>query len=416
MFTPVETFIAWRYTRAQRRTQSVSLIAAISIAGVALGIASVLTILSIMNGFGAELRQRLLGMTAHLEVSAGKSALRDWETLGHSLAQIDGVTGWSPQVGGQALLTRQNAVQGARIRGVLPEQESTVSALPAAMREGALSALAAGEFRIILGVGLADALGLHVGDDVMLVLAEPVRTATGMLPRMKRFVVAGIFEAGVLEFDTATAYIHLADAQRVFRRQTRADAITLAVVDPFELRHVMTNLPLRWAGETLETTPWTARHSNLFRALETEKIVMFIILLLAVGVAAFNLVSTLVMVVTEKAAEIAILRTLGMTPRRILRVFLTQGVLIGVAGVVLGAVLGIMLATHVEMLIAWLERTLGFRILAPDVYYISHIPARLQVKDVMLALGFSLVLCLLAPLYPAWLASRVSPAVALRHE
>jgi lipoprotein-releasing system permease protein len=355
-------------------------------------------------------------MTAHLEVSADKSALTHWETLGSSLAQIEGVTGWSPQVGGQALLTRQNAVQGARIRGVLPEHEATVSVLSSVMREGTLSALAAGEFRVILGAGLADALGLEVGDDVMLVLAEPVRTATGMLPRMKRFVVAGIFEAGVLEFDTATAYIHLADAQRVFRRQTRADAITLAVVDPFDLRDVMAQLPSRWGKETLEAVPWTARHNNLFRALETEKIVMFVILLLAVGVAAFNLVSTLVMVVTEKAAEIAILRTLGMTPQRILRVFLTQGVLIGLAGVVLGGALGILLATHVETLIAWLERTLGFRVLAPDVYYISHIPARLQVKDVLLTLGFSLLLCLLAPLYPAWLASRVSPALALRHE
>ena len=416
MFTPVETFIAWRYTRAQRRTQSVSLIAAISIAGVALGIASVLTILSIMNGFGAELRQRLLGMTAHLEVSAGKAGLSDWESLGAALDEIPGVTGWSPQVGGQALRTRQNAVQGARIRGVLPEREASVSALPAAMRQGTLSALVAGEFKVILGAGLADALSLQVGDDVMLVLAEPVRTATGMLPRMKRFVVAGIFEAGVLEFDTATAFIHLADAQRVFRRPLRADALTLAVADPFNPQPVMAALPTRWGEAALDTIPWTTRHHNLFRALETEKIVMFIILLLAVGVAAFNLVSTLVMVVTEKAAEIAILRTLGMTPRRVLRVFLTQGVLIGLAGVFVGSVLGILLATQVETLIAWLEQTLGFRILAPEVYYISHIPARLQVKDVVMTLGFSLMLCLCAPLYPAWLASRVSPAVALRHE
>lgn len=395
-----------------------SFISAISIAGVALGIAAVLTILSIMNGFGVELRQRLLGMTAHLELTAATNptTLQDWAALGAQVAAVPGVVGWSPQAGGQALLARQNAVQGARIRGILPAREATVSALPSALRKGALEALEPGAFRILLGAGLADALGLAVGDEVMLVLAEPVRTASGMLPRMKRFTVGGIFEAGVLEFDTATAYIHLEDAQRVYRRAGRVDTVAIAVADPFAVAPVAARLPQQWHATPLAAVPWTARHANLFRALETEKIVMFIILLLAVGVAAFNLVSTLVMVVTEKAAEIAILQTLGLTPRRILRVFLTQGLLIGLAGVASGGVLGVLLASHVETLIAWLEQTLGFRVLAPEVYYISHIPARLEVNDVLLTMGFSLLLCLVAPLYPAWLASRVRPAVALRHE
>ncbi|MEN9725775.1 MAG: hypothetical protein RL434_141 [Pseudomonadota bacterium] len=416
MFTPVETFIAWRYTRAQRRTQSVSLIAAISISGVALGIAALLTILSIMNGFGREMRERLLGMTAHVEVEAVAGTIPDWAALGAQLAAQRGVVGWAPLIEGQALLTRQNAVQGAQVRGIDPALEAAVSALPRHLRAGSLDALEAGRFRILIGAGIADALGLAVGDGVMLVLAEPLRTASGMLPRLKRFEVAGIFEAGVQEFDTATVFINLHDAQRVFRRQEGVDALRVLAKDPFELDALLAGMPVNHAGKTLKCTSWTERHVNLFRALETEKIVMFVILLLSVGVAAFNLVSTLVMVVTEKTAEIAILQTLGLTPRRVLRVFFTQGALIGSAGVVVGTVVGVILGTRIEAIIAWLEATLGFKILAPDVYYISHIPARLEPVDVMVTLCFSLILCLLAPLYPAWLASRTRPAVELRHE
>lgn len=416
MFTPVETFIAWRYTRAQRRTQSVSLIAAISISGVALGIAALLTILSIMNGFGHEMRERLLGMTAHVEVEAAVGTIPDWEELGSTLAAQSAVTDWAPLIEGQALLTRQNAVQGAQVRGVEPAREALMSALPRHVRAGSLDALEEGRFRILVGAGLADALGLTVGDGVMLVLAEPLRTASGMLPRLKRFEVAGIFEAGVQEFDTATVFIHLHDAQRVFRRMDGVDALRLVSRDPFDLRALLTELPTTHAGKTLRLTPWTERHVNLFRALETEKIVMFVILLLSVGVAAFNLVSTLVMVVTEKTGEIAILQTLGLTPRRVLRVFFTQGALIGCAGVLAGTVLGVLLGTRIEAIIAWLERALGFKILAPEVYYISHIPARLEPADVAVTLCVALVLCLLAPLYPAWLASRTRPAVELRHE
>ncbi len=416
MFTPVETFIAWRYTRAQRRTQSVSLIAAISISGVALGIAALLTILSIMNGFGREMRERLLGMTAHVEVEAVAGTIPDWAALGAQLAAQPGVVGWAPLIEGQALLTRQNAVQGAQVRGIDPALEASVSALPRHLRAGSLHALEAGRFRILIGAGIAEALGLAVGDGVMLVLAEPLRTASGMLPRLKRFEVAGIFEAGVQEFDTATVFVNLRDAQRVFRRQEGVDALRLLAKDPFELEALLAGLPVKHAGKVLKGTTWTERHVNLFRALETEKIVMFVILLLSVGVAAFNLVSTLVMVVTEKTAEIAILQTLGLTPRRVLRVFLTQGALIGSAGVVVGTVVGVVLGTRIETIIAWLEAALGFKILAPDVYYISHIPARLEPVDVVVTLCFSLILCLLAPLYPAWLASRTRPAVELRHE
>ncbi len=416
MFIPVETFIAWRYTRAQRRTQLVSLISAISISGVALGIAALLTILSIMNGFGGEMRERLLGMTAHLDIHARDGVLREWKTEGERVATRPEVRGWAPYVEGQALLTRFNVVQGAQVRGIDPRREASVSVLGERMRAGSLNALQAGRFRIVVGRGIADALRLEVGDQIMLVLAEPLRTASGMLPRLKRFTVAGIFEAGVQEFDSATVFVHLDDAQRIFRRYEGVDGLHLRLHDPFGVTAFSTIFPVELFAEPLVLMPWTSTHANLFRALETEKIVMFVILLLSVGVAAFNLVSTLVMGVTEKASEIAILQTLGLTSQRVLRVFFTQGALIGAAGVTVGTVLGVALASNIERIIAVLETTFGFKILAPDVYYISHIPARLEAADVWLTLGFSLLLCLAAPLYPAWLASRTRPAEVLRHE
>ncbi len=416
MFTPVEFFIAWRYTRAQRRTQLVSLISAISILGVALGIAALITILSIMNGFEHEMRDRLLGMTAHLEVRARDGVLQDWREVVTEIAALPEVSGWAPYIEGQALLTRFNAVQGAQVRGIDPAREATISVLGTHLREGSLAALEPGQFRVVVGRGIADALRLSVGDDVMLVLAEPLRTASGMLPRLKRFYVAGIFEAGVQEFDSGTVFVHLADAQRVFRRYAGVDGLSFKLHDPFTADAVSARLPHTATTQALVHSPWTASHTNLFRALETEKIVMFVILLLSVAVAAFNLVSTLVMVVTEKSSEIAILQTLGLTPHQVLKIFFAQGALIGAAGVSVGAVIGVLLARHIETLIAWLEAVLSFKILAPDVYYISRIPAELQPRDVAFTLLFSIVLCLVAPLYPAWLASRTRPAEVLRYE
>lgn len=421
MFTPVETFIAWRYTRAQRRTQLVSLISAIAISGVALGIAALLTILSIMNGFGDEMRNRMLGMTAHLEVRARSGGIADFKAVAAMLAadpadEAARVVQWAPFIEGQALLTRFNAVQGAQVRGIDPAREARMTVLDERMQQGSLAALAPGGFQVVVGRGIADALRLGVGDDVMLVLAEPLRTASGMLPRLKRFQVAGIFEAGVQEFDSATVYIHFEDARRVFRRRAGADGLHVNLVDPFAADRVRDTLAGRPGADAWTIVSWTRSHANLFRALETEKVVMFVILLLSVAVAAFNLVATLVMVVTEKAGEIAILQTLGLTPRQVLRVFFTQGAMIGAAGVGVGALAGVLLAANVERLIAWLEELLGFKILAPDVYYISHIPASLEAADVLVTLVVSLALCFVAPLYPAWLASRTRPAEALRYE
>ena len=414
MFTPVESFIAWRYMRAQRRTQFVSLISAISIGGVALGIAALITILSIMNGFEREMRERLLGMSAHLEVKASHGPLHDWKSVAERLAAETGIVAVAPFVEGQAMVTRFGDVQGATVFGIDPVKESAVSVLAARMRQGELAALKPGRFGVVIGRGLADALRVAVGDDVTLILAEPLRTASGMLPRLKRCYVVGIFEAGVQEYDAATVYMDLDDAQRVFRLAASVDGLHVKLADAFGVVDVRRRLAA--IGLPLALTDWTTQHANLFRALQTEKIVMFVILLLSVAVAAFNLVSTLVMVVAEKSAQIAILQTLGMTPRRVLRVFFTQGALLGVVGVTVGTGAGVFLARHIETLIAGIELVFGFKILAPDVYYISHIPAQLELNDVALTFIYSLLLCLLAPLYPAWLASRTRPAEALRYE
>ena len=418
MFLPVEAFIGWRYTRARRRTRFVSLISAISIGGVALGIAALVTILSIMNGFEREMRDRLLGLAAHLVIERPPGVVFDAAGLETRLATWPGVVGIAPFITGEALLTFRGDVQGVRNNGVIPAAEAAVSAAPTLTREGDFAALMPGQFNIVLGRGLADALRARVGDDVTLVLPDPMRTAAGVLPRLKRFTVCGIFEAGVQDYDTSMAFVHMDDAARVFRVEG-ASGLRLRLEDPFTAPSLVAPLRHELAQDgdgKLRVSDWTDTNSNLFRALRTEKIVMFVILLLSVAVAAFNLVSTLVMVVAEKHAEIAILKTLGMTSPRILRVFLAQGVLIGIAGVATGAVLGIVLALNVETIVAAAERTFGFRILAPEVYYISRIPSQLETGDLLIALGAASLLCLVAPLYPAWQASRTQPAEALRYE
>ncbi len=418
MFRPVEAFIGWRYTRARRRTRFVSLISAISIGGVALGIAALLTILSIMNGFEREMRSRLLGLAAHLVVERPQQALAERGPLPDAIAAMPEVTGLAPFVAGEALLTFRGDVQGVRVNGVRPDAERAVSAAPSLTREGDFAALEAGRFNIVLGRGLADTLRAKVGDHITLVLPEPMRTAAGILPRLKRFTVCGIFEAGVQDYDMSTAFIHLDDAARVFR-VNGVTGFRVRLDDPFNAPALAAPRAARRAGvgsTDLRISDWTDTNSNLFRALKTEKIVMFVILLLSVAVAAFNLVSTLVMVVAEKHSEIAVLKTLGLTPQRILRVFLAQGVLIGVAGVVLGAVLGVLLALNIEHIVVAIEQTFRFRILSPDVYYISTIPSELKLSDLWIALLAASMLCLVAPLYPAWQASRTEPAEALRYE
>lgn len=419
MFTPVEVFLGWRYTRAKRRNHFVSFISAIAMLGVALGIAALITILSIMNGFEGELRDRILSMAAHVVIERENRPLENWRELARYAEAVDGVAASAPFIRREAMLTHFDSVNGAIVRGIEPERETNISVVAQRMLAGDLSALESGSFNVVLGRGLAETLRARIGSKVTLIAPEPVRTPAGMVPRLRRFVVVGIFEAGVHEYDTSMALVHLADAAKMFRVRDGVSGIRIRLEDPFKapligaelMRGISSSAP-----EGVVVVDWTETNVNLFRALKTEKMVMFIILALTIGVAAFNLVSTLVMVVSEKNAEIAVLQTIGMTKKRILWVFLIHGGLIGAAGILAGVALGIFLANNVQWIVASLEQFFNFKILSPEVYYISEIPSQLETQDVVVAVLVAIGLCLLAPLYPALLASRTAPAQALRYD
>ena len=420
MFTPVETFIGLRYTRAKRRSGFVSFISIISIIGIALGVAALITVQSIMNGFESELRDRILGMTAHITITSNNGLLAQWSQVSDSVANFGPVTGAAPFITREALLTHYGNAYGSVIRGVIPRLEEKVAVIGEHMQTGSINALEPGAFNIVLGRGLADMLQAHNGDRIALVVPDPMMTPAGMLPRMRYFNVVGIFELGVQEYDTGLALIHLEDAARLFRIRNGVSGVRLKLRDPFSTHQVkpqIAELIGRKMGDTAyEVTDWTETHVNFFRALKTEKMVMFFILALVIGVAAFNMVSTLVMVVTDKRADIAVLRTLGMSAPRVMKVFFVQGALIGLIGVSTGIVVGTLLALNVEPIVAGMEQTFGFKFLSPDVYYVSDIPSEVHCLDIVGTALLACVLCLGAPLYPAWLASRTQPAEALRYE
>ena len=415
MFKPVELYIGLRYTRAKRRNHFISFISLTSILGMALGVTALITVLSVMNGFEKELRERILGMTAHATVLGYGEPLRDWRGVAKALERYPEIRGAAPFVRGEAMLTHRGLVHGAIIEGVLPEEEPKVSIVGERMVEGRLGNLKAGEFNIILGRGVAEALRATVGDKVVLVAPEANATPAGILPRLKRFTVAGIFEIGMHEYDAAVVLIHLDDAARVFRTGEGVTAVRIMMEDAFTAptlsREIVNQLPGAY-----NVVDWTQYHANFFRALKTEKIVMFVILALIVAVAAFNIVSTLVMVVTDKQADVAILRTLGLSPLGVMGIFIVQGVLIGLLGTGLGMLGGVWLATNVETIVPAIERFFQIKFLSPDVYYISEIPSDMRWQDVSYISGVAFVLCLLATLYPAWRASRTQPAEALRYE
>ncbi|MFT4582989.1 MAG: lipoprotein-releasing system permease protein [Gammaproteobacteria bacterium] len=418
MFTPVEAYLGWRYTRAKRRIHFVSLISAIAMFGVALGVAALITILSIMNGFEGELRDRILGMAAHVVVTTERGVLSDWQSIADRAGQHVGVLASAPYIRREAMLTHYDNVQGAIVRGILPDAEANVSVVAQKIVAGAMD-LKAGSFDIVLGRGLADTLQAQVGDRVTLIAPEPMRTPAGMVPRLRRYDVIGIFEAGVQGDDTSLALIHIDDAKKMFRYGDRITGIRLTVDDPFDAPMIGQGIAQLLSSRTddpVKVVDWTETNINLFKALKTEKIVMFIILALTIAVAAFNLVSTLVMVVSEKTSEIAILQTLGLTKKKIILVFFIHGGLIGLSGIVLGLGLGLVLASNVQHIVGGIETFFHFKILSPDVYYISEIPSEIEFRDVLTALGVALILCLLAPLYPALLASRTAPAQALRYD
>ena len=383
--------------------------------GIALGVTALITVLSVMNGFEKELRDRILGMASHATVTTFSGKLPDWEGLSGTLADQERIVAMAPYVRGESMLSIGNRVSGALLRGVLPEMEGDVSDVVSHINGGDLGLLEAGEYGIILGSELAIALGAGIGDAITVVSPQVTIGPTGVLPRLRRFTVTGIFEVGMYEYDRGVALVHLKDAAKLFRLDDNVSGLRLKLDDIFDAPQIARTLSAGLSGD-YRVEDWTRQHANFFRAVKTEKRVMFIILTLIVAVAAFNIVSTLVMVVTDKRSDIAILRTLGATPGSIMTIFIIQGVVIGVMGTALGVAGGLGLALNVETIVPAIERFFNVEFLAADVYYISDVPSELHWNDVWIMAMVSMGLSLLATLYPAWRAARTLPAEALRYE
>ena len=416
MFRPLELFIGLRYTRAKRRNHFISFISLSSMLGMALGITALITVLSVMNGFQEEVRGRILAMTPHATITRWNGLVDDWREARSWALEDARVLGGAPYVKGEAMLNNASLVSGALIQGILPAEEKQVSDIDAKMVQGTLDALRPGQFGIILGKELANALGVMVGNKITVITPQATVTPAGILPRLKRFEVVGLFKAGMYEYDRGLALMHVDDAARLFQYpEGSVNGVRLKLRDLFMAprlaREFAAKLP-----ETYLARDWTQDHASYFRAVQIEKTAMFVILTLIVAVAAFNIVSMLVMVVTDKQADIAILRTLGLTPGSVMGVFIVQGVLIGLIGTVLGLIGGVALATHVDIVVPFIERLFHIKILSPDVYLISDIPSKVQPSDVATIGLVAFGLATLATLYPAWRAARTQPAEALRYE
>jgi lipoprotein-releasing system permease protein len=415
MFRPLELFIGLRYTRAKRRNHFISFISAISMAGIMLGVVALITVLSVMNGFHKEIRERILGMASHATISALDGGLYDWREVMDLSRKHPRVVGQAPFVEVQSMLVNGRNVNGAMVRGVDPEMETAVSDVGQHMKVGGLEQLQEGEYRIILGRELAMILNARVGDKVTVVTPTVSITPMGTMPRLKRFTVSGIFEVGMGDYDRGVALVHLADAAKLLRLGEAVTGVRLKLDDLYQAPEVSNQLA-RQAQGVYMVSDWTRQHRNLFSALRMEKRMLGLLLLLIVAVAAFNIVSTLVMVVTDKQSDIAILRTLGFSPRSVMGVFIIQGATIGFIGTLLGIVGGIALATNVEEIVSGFEEFFGIEVLPSSVYYISKLPSDMHWSDVGLISITAFLITLLATLYPAWRAARVQPAEALRYE
>ncbi len=410
-----ELLVGLRYTRAKRRNHFISFISLISMAGIALGVMALIVVLSVMNGFQKELRTRILGVASHVQISGVNNKLADWPAAVKEVSRHPRVVGAAPFINAQGLLSFGQTVRGSIVRGVIPEMEDKVAEIGAHMKAGRLDALKAGEFGIVLGSELARALGVIHGEKVVIIAPQGQVTPAGVVPRLKQFTVVGIFEVGMFEYDSGLALIHLEDAQKLFQMDDFVTGVRLKLDDLYAARTVAREIMARFDANTF-ATDWTKSHANFFRAVEIEKRVMFIILLLIVAVAAFNIVSTLVMAVTDKQADIAILRTLGASPGSILQIFIVQGVLIGVIGTLIGLVCGVLVGFNIDVVVPALERVFSVQFLSKDIYYISDLPSDVQWSDVVVIAVVSLLISFCATLYPSWRASRVNPAEALRYE
>jgi lipoprotein-releasing system permease protein len=414
---PFEWMIGLRYTRAGRRSARnsfISFISLISMAGIALGVAALIVVLSVMNGFQKEVRDRMLSVLSHIEVYDASGSMPDWRATAAEAFRNKNVRGAAPYVEAQAMVMRDDAVRGIMVRGILPEEEPKVSSVAAQVKLGRLTDLRPGEFNIVLGSELARSLHLRLGDKLTMIAPQGQVTPAGVLPRLKQFNVVGVFEAGHYEFDSSLAFIHLQDGEKLFR-QEGPSGLRLKIADMQQAPEVANELSHTMSGN-LYLRDWSQQNRNWFAAVQTEKRMMFIILTLIIAVAAFNLVSTLVMTVTDKQADIAILRTLGASPLSIMKIFMVQGALVGLIGTAIGVGSGVLIALNVDVIVPFIESLFGVQFLPRDIYLISALPSDLRWPDVWRIGGLAVVLAFLATIYPSWWAARVRPADALRYE
>ena len=414
MFNPFEAFIGLRYVGAKRRNHFISFISLVSMLGIAVGVLALITVLSVMNGFQQELTGRILAMASHADVLHEDGAVGDWRSVAEILDREKEIVGVAPYFRAEGMLVHEHRVHGVVLRGIEPEAEKTVSLVAEKMESGEFSGLAPGEFGMIIGSEAARKLKVAPGDTITLVAPQATGSAAGFLPRLKRFTVTGIFSAGMHEFDSGLALVHLDDALLLFDRAGPA-GLRLKTADVMQAprigREALHALPGQY-----EVVDWTTRHAVFFRALKTEKRVMTVILMLIIAVAAFNVIATLMMVVTDKQGDIAVLRTLGAGSHSIMKIFIIQGTVIGLAGIILGVLGGVWLAENINAIITAVEEFLNVRFMSPDVYYISELPSDLRWQDVAVTAALAFLLAVAGTIYPARRAAQVQPATVLRYE
>jgi lipoprotein-releasing system permease protein len=415
MYRPFELFIALRYLRSKNRNKFVSFIALISVLGIALAVAVLIVVLSVMNGFEYEVKNRILAVVSHATITGLDGSTEDWVNLSNIAEAQSGVVATAPFIGGQGMLVSEEASAGVELRGVLPKRESAVSGAVELLAEGSLSELKSRGYGIVLGKVLAERLGASVGDKIILMTTEGSITPVGMVPRMRRFEVVGIFYAGMYEFDRTLAYIHMDDAARILRMGEAVTGVSLAVDEPLAAADIVRTVARAYGGGVY-VSDWTRQHANFFRSIELTKAIIFVILLMVIAVAAFNIVSTLVMVVREKSAEIAILRSMGASAASVLWIFVAEGTLIGLVGTFVGLIVGVLVASNLGAIVGLVESVMQTKFVAPDVYFISELPSRLEFDDIWRICVVAFVLAVLATIYPALRGAWTNPAQALRHD
>ena len=412
---PVEWRLARRYLRARSDTGFPSFIAGVGVLGIAVGVAVLLVVLAVMNGFDRELKDRILGMASHATLSGLEGPLADWRAVRARVEPMPHVLAAAPYVEERALLAFGGRVSGVLVRGIVPAEEARVASVAAHVRAGRLDSLASGSYAVLLGKVLAAELGVRPGDRVVLVAPRGIATPAGVAPRLKRLTVTGLIDSGLYEFDRNVALVHMDDAARIFRLGADVTGLRLRLDDPYNAGRVVRDVAVGLGGG-FYISDWSRQHANFFRSIQTTKSIMFVLLLLVIGVAAFNIVATLVMLAREKRGDIAILRTLGLAPRSVTIVFILQGTIIGLAGTLAGLAAGLLLAGNLSVLVRGLEQLLGTMLIDPRVYYIDELPALVTAGDAVRVSVTAFALAALSTLYPAWHAARTAPAEALRHE